>query len=136
MPFDAHQREPNKGEYQFTMAAKNSRTALAGTFILAIIATAIAVSAFVSAPGAGQRTYESSCASCHEAGAHGAPHAGRAHDWASRIERGRENLYEVALKGKTAGDRIMPPRGGNPRLTDEQVKQAVDYLIERSRAGK
>ena len=114
------------------MAAKSSNTARAGTFILAIVAAAIATSAFVSTPRTGKSTYESACAACHEAGAHGAPRAGHAQDWRARVARGRENLYEAALRGKVAGDRIMPPRGGNARLTDEEVKQAVDYIVERS----
>ena len=118
------------------MAAKTSRTALAGSVVLAIVVAAIAASAFISGRDPGRIAYESACASCHDAGAHGAPRAGHAHDWAPRIARGRESLYEVALKGRTAGDRIMPPRGGSTRLSDEQVRLAVDYLVDRSSGGK
>ena len=117
------------------MAAKTSRTALAGTLVLATVLVAVAGSGFLSAPSPGRRTYESACASCHEVGAHGAPRAGRAEDWAPRMAHGRASLYEVALKGKTSGDRIMPPRGGDARLTDAQVKQAVDYLVDRPPAA-
>lgn len=83
----------------------------------------------------GKVTYDSSCAACHEAGAHGAPRAGDHADWAPRLARGDESLYAAALHGKATGDRMMPARGGNPRLTDAQVRAAVDYLVGRSRAN-
>jgi len=38
----------------------------------------------------------------------------------------REVVYRNTLEGMGA----MPPRGGKPNLTEEQVKMAVDYLIE------
>lgn len=111
-----------------------SRTALAGTLALAAVVAVVAGSELLSARSPGRITYEATCASCHDVGAHGAPRAGHALDWAPRIARGREDLYEVAMKGKTAGDRIMPPRGGDARLTDEQVRQAVDYLVDHAPA--
>ena len=81
----------------------------------------------------GRRIYEAACASCHEVGAHGAPRAGSSSEWAARIARGRESLYRSAIEGRTSGDRIMPPRGGERRLTDAEVRAAVDYLVERAR---
>jgi cytochrome c5 len=110
---------------------KATRTATAGAVVLAMIVAAIAAGEFLSARDPGRRTYESWCASCHEVGAHGAPRAGHASDWAPRVARGRETLYGVALNGRTSGDRIMPPRGGHPQLTDVEVKAAVDYLLSR-----
>jgi cytochrome c5 len=38
-------------------------------------------------------------------------------------------LYEHAIKGI----RAMPPKGGNPALSDEQVKAAVDYMAAQSK---
>ena len=34
-------------------------------------------------------------------------------------------LYEHSLKGFNA----MPPKGGNVALSDEEVKAAVDYMV-------
>jgi cytochrome c5 len=40
------------------------------------------------------------------------------------LKGGTDALYASAIKGKGA----MPPKGGNPALTDADVKAAVDYL--------
>jgi cytochrome c5 len=47
------------------------------------------------------------------------------------MAKGEEALYASALNGVKGaeGDVRMPPRGGNARLSDEQVKRAVDYMI-------
>jgi len=36
---------------------------------------------------------------------------------------------QTAIKGKGA----MPPKGGNPALSEEEVRAAVNYMIEQSR---
>ncbi|HVW64951.1 MAG TPA: c-type cytochrome [Nitrosospira sp.] len=69
--------------------------------------------------------YGSSCAACHDSGAAGAPKLGDKAAWAARIKAGKESLYNSALKGKNA----MPPKGGNASLSDENVKQVVDYMV-------
>jgi cytochrome c5 len=100
--------------------------------VLAAVLFTIAGTQRVAPTHPGQRTYEDACAACHDVGAYGAPRAGNAHDWAPRLARGEQSLYTAALTGRnSAGDRLMPPRGGNPRLTDAEVKAAVDYLITR-----
>jgi cytochrome c5 len=108
-------------------------TALAGFAALAGVVFAIASMQFAPRIHAGKRTYDASCAACHEVGAHGAPRAGDVAAWAPRLARGEESLYGAALHGKASGDRLMPPRGGDPRLSDAEVRAAVDYLVTRSR---
>ena len=78
-------------------------------------------------PHAGQQIWEDNCKVCHSVGLAGAPIFGNAKAWAPRIERGMPSLYQHALEGW--GD--MPARGGNPELTDEQVKHAVNYMVEQ-----
>ena len=102
--------------------------------LVALAGIAFAVAAQWSLRGhSGKAIYDRQCAACHEVGAHGAPRAGHQDDWTPRLARGEQSLYDAALHGKTSGDRHMPPRGGDPRLSDREVKAAVDYLVGRSR---
>ena len=76
------------------------------------------------AGNAGKSTYDTVCMACHAAGVAGAPKFGDKAAWAPRIAQGKEALHNSALKGKGA----MPPKGGNPALSDDAVKAAVDYM--------
>ena len=69
--------------------------------------------------------YYFACALCHQTGLNAAPRYGDRKAWSSRIEQGRETMYENTIKGMGA----MPPKGGKPNLTEEQVKMAVDYMV-------
>ena len=69
--------------------------------------------------------YSFACALCHQTGLNAAPRYGDRKAWSSRIEQGRETMYENTIKGMGA----MPPKGGKPNLTEEQVKMAVDYMV-------
>lgn len=73
----------------------------------------------------GKQVFDQVCAACHAMGVAGAPKAGDQAAWAPRIKQGVEVLYQSALKGKGT----MPPKGGNPSLTEAQVKAAVDYMM-------
>ena len=73
----------------------------------------------------GKSVYDASCAACHAAGVAGAPKPGDKAAWAQRLKTGKDTLYASVIKGKNA----MPPKGGNPSLTDDDIKAAVDYLM-------
>ena len=77
------------------------------------------------AGGSGKATYDAVCQVCHATGVAGAPKFGDKAAWAPRIKEGMAELYKVALKGEKA----MPPKGGNPALSDADVKAAVDYMV-------
>ena len=64
------------------------------------------------------------CTSCHTAGALGAPKFGDKSAWAPRIKQG----YETLIKHAEEGIRQMPPRGGNPDLSDIEIARAVAYM--------
>ena len=65
---------------------------------------------------------------CHGSGMGGAPKFGDAAAWEARIAKGIDVLYANAING-FRGKGIMPPRGGNKNLTDDEVKAAVDYMV-------
>ena len=80
----------------------------------------------------GQALYNKSCAVCHAAGVAGAPKPGDKADWAPRIAQGTEVLNKHAIEGFTGSKGQMPPRGGST-ATDDEVKAAVQYMVEQSR---
>jgi cytochrome c5 len=47
------------------------------------------------------------------------------------LGKGRAELYKNSIEG-FSGYFVMPPRGGNPELSNEEVKGAVDYLLHRA----
>jgi len=75
---------------------------------------------------AGEKVYQQACQICHEAGVAGAPMTGDASAWADRIAKGYDELVASAINGIG----IMPPKGGQSQLSDEDVAAAVDFLIK------
>lgn len=73
--------------------------------------------------------YQNLCTGCHTSGAGGAPTMDRA-QWTARIAQGTEVLHRHAIEGYTGEAGVMPPKGGNPALTDEQVTATVDWMLE------
>lgn len=74
----------------------------------------------------GETIYKTACFSCHTTGLAGAPKYGSSDDWAPRLAQGMDLIYEHSLKGFNA----MPPKGGFVNYSDDQVKAAVDYMVE------
>lgn len=81
----------------------------------------------------GQQVYQASCVACHDAGIAGAPKTGDKSQWAKRVAKGRDSLYASAVNGVQGSGGVMPAKGGNPALSDAEVKAAVDYMVGRSR---
>ena len=71
---------------------------------------------------------KANCAMCHAGGLMGAPKIGDVGLWAPRIAQGKEMLINNAIKGI----RMMPAKGGNAKLTDEEVAAAVISMANAS----
>ncbi|ROQ21891.1 MULTISPECIES: c-type cytochrome [Marinimicrobium] len=91
-------------------------------------AAAPVASASSGEPRSGEEIYGSACATCHDAGVSGAPMLGSVDDWASRIEKGSETLYDHAINGFNA----MPAMGLCSDCSDEEIQATVDYMVEES----
>jgi cytochrome c5 len=77
----------------------------------------------------GSIIYGSLCTACHTAGVANAPKLEKA-AWVARIAQGADMLHAHAVDGYTGpGGGVMPARGGNPSLSDEQVKATVDWML-------
>jgi cytochrome c5 len=74
--------------------------------------------------------YMSACTACHGPGIAGAPRTGDAAAWAPRLEQGMDTLVTHAIEGFQGEAGYMPPRGGHPNLTDEQVRDAVQFMVD------
>ena len=82
----------------------------------------------------GKTIYDNLCTSCHTAGVAGAPKLGDKAMWAPRIAEGLDTLIKHATEGYHGPDgNFMPPKGGNPALTDAQVKAAVTWIVGQAK---
>lgn len=72
--------------------------------------------------------YNNLCKTCHETGAGGAPLMTRT-AWGNRLNQDTDTLVQHAIEGIQGPDGIMPPRGGNPSLTDDQVRASVEWML-------
>jgi cytochrome c5 len=80
---------------------------------------------------AGRTLWIGTCRACHLMGVAGAPAVTNFAEWDLRLPKGVDALYQSALNGIRGpdGQFRMPPRGGNQRLSDEQVRLALEYKV-------
>jgi cytochrome c5 len=81
----------------------------------------------------GPQVYNAACVVCHGVGVGGAPVVGKAADWEPRIAQGNDVLYDHAING-FQGEAMTPmlPKGGRTDLSDQEVRDAVDYMVAES----
>ena len=92
----------------------------------------VAAAAPAAAPaddGAGRKTYMAACSACHMVGVANAPKLGDTAAWSKRMEQGLEALYNSGINGK---GQLMPGKGGNASLSDDDVKAAVRFMLKES----
>ncbi len=73
------------------------------------------------------------CTGCHTSGAGGAPKLNTAGIGARFAEQGLDQLVSKAISGYQGSAGVMPAKGGNPALTDDQVKVAVEWMVSQSK---
>ena len=79
----------------------------------------------------GKTIFGSLCHSCHETGVAGAPKLGDKTEWAPRVAQGIATLVKHAIDGYTGKTGVMPAKGGNPALSDEQIKATVEWMVSQ-----
>ena len=109
-----------------------ARVAVAGqdnsALAIAQPAAAAAAAPAVAVPKDGHELYEAACKACHGSGLAGAQKAGDRAAWGPRLAQGKATLYEHALRGYTGKTGVMPAKGARTDLSDDLIKQGVDYL--------
>ncbi len=80
-------------------------------------------------PRSAEALYNAICKACHAAGVAGAPKTGDKAAWAPRIATGSAAMLKSVISGKNA----MPPRAGDASLSDDELKAAVEYLVDKTK---
>ena len=78
----------------------------------------------------GEEVYKAICFTCHDAGTLNAPKFGDAADWAPRLAKGYDALYQSALNGLNA----MPAKGGLADLTEAELHRVLVHLTNSAGA--
>jgi disulfide bond formation protein DsbB len=83
----------------------------------------------------GRSQFQTTCAACHGSNARGIPGLGKDLVAGEYVRvTSDEEMIQFIIEGRQAFDPAnttgvqMPPRGGNPMLTDEQIREIVVYL--------
>ena len=110
------------------------RVAVAGkdNSALTIEAPAQTETIALAVPKDGAALYDAVCKTCHATGLVGSPKFGDHAAWAPRIAKGKPALYDHALKGYTGAAGVMPAKGGRIDLSDELIREGVDFLVSKA----
>ena len=81
----------------------------------------------------GPQVYNEACIACHGSGIGGAPMISDAAAWAPRIAQGISVLRERAIAGFQGSTGFMPPKGARVDLSDQEINDAVDYMVAEAR---
>ncbi|MCK9503218.1 MAG: c-type cytochrome [Porticoccaceae bacterium] len=79
----------------------------------------------------GEAIVKSTCLVCHSQGMNGAPIVGNAKMWKPRASQGLGTLVQHAIEGYG----LMPAKGGNESLGEEDIRLAVGYMLSRLPEG-
>ncbi|MEO8344947.1 MAG: c-type cytochrome [Betaproteobacteria bacterium] len=82
----------------------------------------------------GETVYAQVCKACHDAGLAGAPKFGDKALWSARIATGQAMLEQHAIAGYTGKAGVMPAKGGNADLTDDEVRRTVAFMANAAGA--
>ena len=81
-----------------------------------------------SGPKSGEDVYNQFCFACHATGASDAPLFADVDAWAPRIAKGMDELMRTSVSGIG----MMPPKGTCMDCSDEEIRAAVDYMVEQA----
>ena len=77
---------------------------------------------------AGEKIYQSACFACHLSGAAGAPKLDDPAAWEPRLGQGKAGLLQSVTNGKGA----MPPKGGFTHLTEDEILNAIEFMLDKA----
>jgi cytochrome c5 len=77
----------------------------------------------------GKAVYDKVCFACHAQSVAGSPKLGDKAAWAPRVATGTDAMVQSVIKGKGA----MPPKAGNPALTEGEIRAAVEFMVSQAK---
>ena len=121
---NTYKRNSLKGEVDNTQLVLNAEQNIKPIGLVAE-AGAIAVNAAGRPP---KEIYDAVCTTCHATGILEAPKLGDKAAWEARAGNGLAGLLKTAADGKGS----MPAKGGDPSITDAELKAVVLYMTKES----
>ncbi len=118
------QKNMTKGEMDSTMKV----AAVADNLKPIGSAAAGAAPAANAAGRSGKDVYGAVCQTCHATGLLESPKFGDKAAWEPRAANGLDGLIASATNGKGS----MPPKGGDPSITDSELKAAILYMTKEA----
>lgn len=79
-------------------------------------------------PRSGETVVNTVCGGCHMTGVLGAAKIGDKAAWSAKAAAGMDALVASVVNGKGQ----MPPNGGDPALTADEAKAAIQFMLEKS----
>ncbi len=121
-------KTPPRPDAQAKLEARIKPVALVITDPAALIK--VSTNAEKREPLAAEQVYAQVCTACHSNGVLNAPKVGDKADWSKRLAAngGLAGLAASAMKGKGQ----MPMRGGNPDLSDDEIKATVKLMLDKT----
>jgi cytochrome c5 len=114
---------------QITRERVEARIAPVGQVITDPNAIKVASSASEESARSAEEIVQGLCSGCHAAGVAGAPKLDDTAAWQARLDaEGRDGLVGSVVNGKGA----MPPMAGDPSLSEAQIEEAVDLMLEQA----
>jgi cytochrome c5 len=84
--------------------------------------------------GNGKETYDTKCMACHATGVTGAPMFKEKDRWTTIASQGMATLKDHAIKGFQGKKGLMPPKGGFADLSDDDIENAIKYMLHQAGA--
>ena len=102
-------------------AASDSAAQTTGTQTAAAAGGAVDIAA-------GEKIYQTACFACHMTGVAEAPKLDDPAAWEPRLAQGMAGLLQSSINGKGA----MPPKGGFAHLTDDDLRNAIGFMLDKA----
>lgn len=82
--------------------------------------------------GNGKQIYDGLCMACHATGVTGSPKFDEKARWETIAAQGLNVIENHAINGFQGEKGVMPPKGGNPALSDDDIKNAIKYMLSQA----